>query len=465
MRVIFFHFFPARPDSPKVTVMRALTVTVLLAAAQAAAAQVGLPAVRLPNLPAVNVPGSVAPDLLSGNASPADLDAQARRELRQTRIRELLRRHADVLERDPHGDPIVRGQVLVLSPNDVALQAAAAAGFTEPRELALAPLGIRIVLLHTSGNTERALKALEKQDPSGTYDFNHIYLDSGMAPRPEDGAQPPPGAAVAAPPAPAPAGPAAATVRVGLIDSGVDAEHAAFRGAAVHRHGCAGALVPDSHGTAVASLLVGEDGPFRGAVPGAELYAADVFCGVATGGGVDTVAEAFAWLVGERVPVINVSLVGPPNNLLRAVVASVIARGYLVVAAVGNDGPAAPPLYPAAWPGVVGVTAVDARGHVLPEAERGPQVKFAAPGADMAAARSPQGYGLVRGTSFAAPLVAGLLALRLTAPDESAARSALADLAARADAHGAHAQGPVYGYGLVGADLRIQPALVHVRAD
>jgi subtilisin family serine protease len=463
MRVIFFHFFPARPDSPKVTVMRALTVTVLLAAAPAAAAQVGLPAVRLPNLPAVNIPGSVAPDLLSGNASPADLDTQARRELRQTRIRELLRRHADVLERDPHGDPIVRGQVLALSPNDVALQAAAGAGFTELRELALAPLGVRIVVLHTSGKTARALKALEKQDPSGTYDFNHIYLDSGMAPRP--GAQPPPDAGASTPPAQAPAGPAAATVRVGLIDSGVDAGHAAFRGVAVHRHGCAGALVPDSHGTAVASLLVGQDDPFRGAAPGAELYAADVFCGAATGGGVDAVAEAFAWLVGERVPVINVSLVGPPNNLLRAVVASVIARGYLVVAAVGNDGPAAPPLYPAAWPGVVGVTAVDPEGRVLPEAERGPQVKFAAPGADMAAARSPQGYGLVRGTSFAAPLVAGLLALRLTAPDESAARSALADLAARADAHGAHAQGPVYGYGLVGADLRIQPALVHVRAD
>ncbi len=449
--------------------MRAITLMALLGATQVAAAQIGLPAVRLPNLPAVGLPGSAVPDLLPGNGQGADLDVRTRRELRQARIRELLRRHADVLEADPHGDPIVRGQVLVLSPDGAALEAAAAAGFTEVRELSLAPLGMRIVVLHTADHTARALKALESRDPAATYDFNHIYLDSGgqvaggaRAP-PDGGAQPAPDGGAA--PAAGTHGAAATLVRVGLIDSGVDADHAAFRGLAIHRHGCAGALVPDSHGTAVASLLVGRDGAFHGAAPGAELYAADVFCGAATGGGVDTVAEAFAWLLGERVPVINVSLVGPANNLLRTVVAAVIARGYLVVAAVGNDGPAAPPLYPAAWPGVVGVTAVDARGRVLAEAERGSQVKFAAPGADMAAARSPQGYVLVRGTSFAAPLVAGLLALGLMAPDEAAAHSALANLAAHAEPRGYRGVDPVYGYGVVAAELRPQPALTHLRPN
>jgi hypothetical protein len=444
--------------------MRAITLMVLLGATQVAAAQVGLPAVRLPSLPAVGVPGSAVPGLLSANGQAADLD-----ELRQLRIRELLRRHADALEADPHGDAIVRGQVLLLSPDGAALEAAAAAGFTEVRELSLAPLGMRIVVLHTAGHTARALRTLASRDPAATLDFNHIYLDSGVqvgssAHAPADGAQPAPGEG-AAPPTETHGEAAAAAARVGLIDSGVDADHAAFRGLAIHRHGCAGALVPDSHGTAVASLLVGRDDAFHGAAPGAELDAADVFCGAATGGSVDAVAEAFAWLVGERVPVINVSLVGPANNLLRTVVAAVIARGYLVVAAVGNDGPAAPPLYPAAWPGVIGVTAVDARGRVLAEAERGSQVKFAAPGADMAAARSPQGYVLVRGTSFAAPLVAGLLALELKAPDEAAAHSALTDLAAHADPRGTRGVDPVYGYGLVAVDLRPQPSLVHLRAN
>jgi subtilisin family serine protease len=246
---------------------------------------------------------------------------------------------------------------------------------------------------------------------------------------------------------------------VGLIDDGVDGHHAALDAVKVHPHGCAGAALPALHGTAVASLIAGHANHFQGAAPGAELYAADVFCGRPTGGEVDDVAEAFAWLMHEQVPVINVSLVGPPNRTLESVVAGAVSRGYLIVAAVGNDGPAAPPLYPAAWPGVVGVTAVDARHRVLPEAERGPQVKFAAPGADMAAARTPRGYALVRGTSFAAPIVAGLLAQALHSPDRASAEEALTGLERRAQHLGAPGLDPSYGYGLVGAELAPASAL------
>jgi len=59
-------------------------------------------------------------------------------------------------------------------------------------------------------------------------------------------------------------------------------------------------------------------------------------------------------------------------------------------------------------------------------------VRFAAPGADMAAAKSVQTFALVRGTSFAAPIVAGLLAARLQEPDPTAAQRAVDDLAQRA---------------------------------
>jgi subtilisin family serine protease len=110
------------------------------------------------------------------------------------------------------------------------------------------------------------------------------------------------------------------------------------------------------------------------------------------------------------------------------------------------------------------VTAVDARQQVLVEAQRGAQVKFAAPGADMAAARPHQAYALVRGTSFASPIVAGLLALELHTPDQAAAQQAVATLARRALDLGAPGLDPVYGYGLVGADLRRQPALAHLGA-
>ena len=430
--------------------MRVLLGLLLLTCAALAQAQVGLPQLRLPQLPGnlPELPATLPLDTDKSAALLAREGAVARlAELRALRIRELLRRHRDVLEADPHGQPIVRGEVLALSPSEAALQAAAAAGFVVLRERALDEAAVRVVVLHASGTTARALTRLQRLDPAGVYDFNHVYTEGGVS--------------VARDPAPAAGAaesPGQPQVRVGLIDSGVDATHEVFAGVPLHQHGCT-APHPAAHGTAVASLLVGRGAALRGAAPGATLYAADVFCGLPTGGAVEAAAEALGWLLHEEVPVINVSLVGPPNRLLEALVRTVVARGILIVAAVGNDGPAAPPLYPAAWPGVIGVTAVDARLHVLLEAGRGPQVRFAAPGADLAAARLAGGYELVRGTSFAAPLVAGLLALRLPHPDVALAQQAVTALAQLAVDLGAAGVDPVYGYGLVGAELRRQPAL------
>jgi subtilisin family serine protease len=308
-----------------------------------------------------------------------------------------------------------------------------------------------VVLAAPRGTTTaRALRLLRRLDPADAYDFNNIYLESGAASGSSSAPSSATGVAASAP-----------MSALGLIDGGVATAHPVFTGIAIHQHGCGGALIQSAHGTEVASLMVGRSARFGGAAPGTPLYAADVYCGKPTGGAADAIAEAVEWLADERVPVINVSLVGPPNVLLQQVVAHAVAQGLLIVAAVGNDGPAAPPLYPAAYPGVVGVTAVDARRRVLFEAERGPQVMFAAPGADIPAANSSDGFENVRGTSFASPLVAGLLAekLQATAPaalpaiDPAAARTAI-DALARAAIHlGAAGRNAVFGYGLLGATL------------
>jgi subtilisin family serine protease len=148
-----------------------------------------------------------------------------------------------------------------------------------------------------------------------------------------------------------------------------------------------------------------------GAARGASLLVADVYGGDAAAGSADTIARALGWLAERGVRVINISLVGPPNRLLERAVAALRARGVIIVAAVGNDGPAAPPQYPASYPGVIAVTGVDARDKALTEAGKAAHLDFAAPGADMAAALPGKGYAIVRGTSFAAPLVAARLAM------------------------------------------------------
>lgn len=427
----------------------AVAMPTLLLAAGGARAQVSLP-VQVPNLPRIDTPVDL--DRTVGQVTDR-LDPRVLQSLRITRVRELLRKHRDVIEADPNGAPMRRSEVLAYSPTPQALEAARAAGFTVIRESDLGGLDARIVVLRAPEkmSTRRALKRLRDADPGGTYDFNHIYTESGAA----AGASPEPAPASVAPPTIE-----RVPVHVGLIDGGVDRQHPAFLSSPVISHGCEGRKIPSAHGTAVASLIVGRADGFKGAAASYTLYLADVYCGEPAGGSVDAVVEALAWMARERVPVVNISLVGPPNAMLERVVRTVLARGHLLVAAVGNDGPAARPLYPAAYAGVIGVTGVDARRRVLVEACRGPHVDLAAPGADMAAAALTAPYSAVRGTSFAAPIVAGLLALRLPAPDAAGAAAAVQELTSAAIDLGARGRDKTYGEGLVGDSVRVDPRVV-----
>ena len=438
---------------------RVLLLTILILG-PSAGAQI-LPRTPLPGLPGNLPAGGGLPALARDAVGELTNETGELETARQLQIRLLLHRHRDVIEADPSGDPVVRGELLAFSPTDAALARALGAGFSIVRVLSLDTLAIRIVVLDAPHGTAtpRALRLLRRLDPTGEYDFNNIYTQSGRSVAARGAAALPQGAVAAGaptPPDPARQAEAARAMSVGLIDGGVGTTQPVFGGAIIHRYGCGGAVIPSPHGTEVASLLVGRSAQFGGAAAGATLYAADVYCGQPTGGAVDAIAAALAWLAGQSVPVINVSLVGPPNALLQQVIARLVSRGVLLVAAVGNDGPAAPPLYPAAYPGVIGVTAVDARRRVIFEAERGPQVMFAAPGADIPAATVPTGFEEVRGTSFAAPLVAGLLAEKLYGTDGSdpAAGRAAIDALARAAVHlGSPGRNDVFGYGLVGAGL------------
>jgi subtilisin family serine protease len=410
--------------------MRCPVLTLLLAlllVAPTARAQLGLPArPALPTLPGLGLPIEPARPVLERDA----IDELAQAAGRRARaVQTLLRRHAGRVESDPAGQPVVRGELLLVAPGDALLAAARERGYALLRERRIDALDARWVVLRPPDGLALvdALAALRALEPALEADFNHLYLAGGTVGTADQAAAAPRDAAL---------------LRVGLVDGGVDADHPMLRGIAVQRQGCGGAAHPQAHGTAVASLLAG---------PGTTLYAADIYCGAPTGGAVEAVAEALGWLAAERVAVVNLSLVGPPNRLLERAVRAMTTRGHLLVAAVGNDGPAAPPLFPAAYPGVVGVTAVGAARGLLPEAARGPQVVLAAPGADLSVARAgSSGQARARGTSFAAPLVTRLLAARLAAPEAGAAARALDALAREALDLGPPGRDPGYGWGLVG---------------
>jgi hypothetical protein len=434
-----------------VRLLAGLPLWLSLAAAPASAQPLALPG------PPVTVPGVQGARVLGDLLAPLEptLDAvttplrDAPWELRHALARTLLAQHRRELEADPAGNPIVRAELLLYDPSPATLAAAEAAGLhvVERRELA----GLEAVLVRLAVpqglSTRRALERLQKAAPGAAADYNHLLQPVGGDEPPNAAGAQSRRAAAGSGPERVPPGPAPAAI--GLIDSGVDFAHPALAGHGSSQAGCTSGTLPAAHGTAVASLLAGAAGDFHGAAPGSRLVAVDVYCGRATGGATDQVAAAFASLVQAQVALINVSLVGPRNAVLAAAVAATQARGILVVAAVGNDGPAAAPLYPAALPGVIAVTGVDAQGRLLPEASRSPQLQFAAPGSGLRAADLAGGYALVRGTSYAAPLVAGLLARELQIDSPGAAAQAVDRLAAHIPPE-PHRDASRFGRGLVG---------------
>lgn len=366
----------------------------------------------------------------------AEAGAPTLLELRRLRLQQLIRENRNLLEADERGQPIRRGVVVVVDPDPVSLQLAGRAGFRLLGVMRSAELGMRVVQLNVPAgmSAQTGLRLIQRLAPRLVADFDHVFEPAG-------GSLAPLHASLAA---------SSASARgrvVGMIDGGV-AGHPSLAGASIEQNGFAGTPQPTGHGTAIASLLVGRQGPFSGAAPGAQLYVADVYGGSSAAGSATSIVKALGWLVGKRPQVINVSLVGPANSVVARAIQRVQARGINIVAAVGNDGPAAPPQYPASYAGVIAVTGVDARGRALPEAGRANHLDFAAPGADMAAALPGKGYARVRGTSFAAPLAAGRLLM--TGSAAGLAREARPG------------RGRV-GRGIVCGDCRIEPRKVGAR--
>ncbi|HYE40395.1 MAG TPA: hypothetical protein VEB23_10710, partial [Ramlibacter sp.] len=191
-------------------------------------AQLGLPRVQVP-LPSQLGPVDIGP-LREPLRNPLDAVRDVSR-LRLDTVTALLRRHPEVLEADPRGEPAVRREILAFAPSPAGLAAAASLGMAVLRETGLGDGAGSMVVLGAPATlpTAQALERLRALDPDGIYDFNHIYTGSGA------------GGGGDAPTAAMPTrGIADGMPAVGLVDSGVDDGHAALREAAVRHWGCGG---------------------------------------------------------------------------------------------------------------------------------------------------------------------------------------------------------------------------------
>jgi hypothetical protein len=204
-------------------------------------------------------------------------------------------------------------------------------------------------------------------------------------------------------------------VLVAVIDSKIDTEHPDLAGVIAEEYNTLGTPAPaHMHGTGMAGAIAAH-AKLIGVAPKVKLLAIRAFGGEGEGaqGTTFNILKGLDWAASKNARIVNMSFAGPADAMFRDMLAKAHARGIVLIAAVGNAGPRSPPLYPAADPGVIGVTATDADDKLLVQANRGRQVAVAAPGVQVLVPSPDDKYAFTTGTSVAAAHATGVVALML----------------------------------------------------
>jgi subtilisin family serine protease len=204
-------------------------------------------------------------------------------------------------------------------------------------------------------------------------------------------------------------------VTIAVIDSEVDKNHTELDGAITEELDTLGVKeTPHPHGTAMAGAIVSRD-RLLGVAPDARIMAVRAFSEAASTyeGTSFNILKGIEWAVSQGARVVNMSFAGPRDPSLERALKAARAKGVVLVAAAGNAGPKSAPLYPAADPNVIAVTAVDSQDRVFGGATQGRQVSVSAPGVDILAPAPDKTYQMTTGTSIATAHVSGVVALML----------------------------------------------------
>ena len=367
----------------------------------------------------------------------------------------------------------VPGMVVALvSSNDVDA-VATAHGLSVVRQSALPSANLHLVVYATSQNIFTTIAAMAADGRVDGAQPEHVFettAEAGIA-----------GATVAAEPAqraysdpfaawtygpdmtgarPLHASASGAGQLIAVIDTGVDVGHPDLTGRLrepvdTTENGYAA----ETHGTAVAGIIAAAvDNAIGsyGVAPAAEILPIKA-CQPRKAGGLaarcttSSLVKALDVAITEDAGIINMSLAGPPDALLTRFVRLALDQDRLLIAGAGNGGRQAKPAFPAAIPGVLAVTAVDANRGLYDQANRGDYIDLAAPGVDIISATPGGQYPPLSGTSMAAAHVSGIAALLAELSPLMSPREVGLVLRANAKDLGAPGADADFGAGLVDA--------------
>jgi hypothetical protein len=206
-----------------------------------------------------------------------------------------------------------------------------------------------------------------------------------------------------------------ARVTVAVIDSGIDIRHPELANSIVETFDALGSGEgPHFHGTGIAGAIAAHS-RLIGSAPSAKLLAIRAFGATPSGTQSTTyvILRSLDFAASHGAQIVNMSFAGPRDSLIERGIATLAAKGIVMVAAAGNAGAKSPPLYPAANDNVIAVSATDAKDQLFAASNRGGYIALAAPGADIFLPAPDQKYQMASGTSFAAAYVSGIAALML----------------------------------------------------
>jgi len=206
-----------------------------------------------------------------------------------------------------------------------------------------------------------------------------------------------------------------ANVKVAVIDSGIDIRHPELADTILENFNALGGKeIPHVHGTGIAGAIVSH-ARLMGSAPAAKLLAIRAF-GATPSGAESTsfvIIRSLDFAASHGAHIVNMSFAGPKDPLVERGIAAAAGRGMVLVAASGNAGPKSPPLYPAANPDVIAVSATDAGDRLFAASNRGSHIAVAAPGVDIFLPAPDGKYQMTSGTSFSAAYISGLAALMI----------------------------------------------------
>jgi subtilisin family serine protease len=237
-------------------------------------------------------------------------------------------------------------------------------------------------------------------------------------------------------------------VTVAVVDSGI-APHSALPNVTDHRNFSSDSEPYDTlgHGTHVAGIIGAVTGAAKGIAPHCKILSLKVL-GHSGMWSNYSVAQAVRHAADAKVDIVCMSLGSPsPSESVHQAIKYASGKGVIVVCAAGNDGGAVN--FPAAFSEVIAVGAVDRAGNVCEFSSRGKEIEVAAPGQDITSTWLGDGYATISGTSMAAPFVAGVLALYISAHGKATPSQAMDALIQTCRDMGLPGHDSDYGWGLL----------------